>query len=343
MRFPWVNLSLLFLVVLQLVTGFAGLFGASSQYRAFFWAHAVGAYAIIAILSAKAIVVRDAVHRRPGVTADRVMAGVLAFLLIAVLATALVWITSGRRFILGLSLINVHAVLAVALLAMLVWHVLGRRWIVRVPAAADRRAFLRLSGALAAGFVLWQTERVVARLLDLPGSRRRFTGSYEVASLSPDFPSTSWLDDDPEPVDPSVWRLVVEGAVEHPLSLGYDEMERMASTSVAATIDCTGGWYSRQEWKGVALAHLLARAGLHDDARSVSVESVTGYGRRFSLDRAGDLILATRVAGQALGHGHGFPMRLVVPDRRGFEWVKWVTRVRVLESSPLLQPPLPLT
>jgi DMSO/TMAO reductase YedYZ molybdopterin-dependent catalytic subunit len=73
------------------------------------------------------------------------------------------------------------------------------------------------------------------------------------------------------------------------------------------------------------------------------VESVTGYTRRFSVDHARHLLLATRVAGGPLSHGHGFPVRLVVPDRRGFEWVKWVVRIRVLRGSYLLQPPLPLT
>ncbi len=342
-RFPWVNVSLLVLVGLQLVTGFAGLLGASDPHRVFFWAHAIGAYGIITILAAKAIVIRDAVRRRPGITADRIAAASLVFLLIAVLVSGLIWITYGRVFVLGFSLINVHAVMAVALLALLAWHVVGRRWIVRVPAAADRRAFLRLSGVLAAGAVLWQTERVAGLLLDLPGSRRRFTGSYEVASLSPHFPSTSWLNDDPQPIELPGWRLGVDGAVDDALSLSYEEIEQMPRASVTAIIDCTGGWYSRQAWDGIAFAELLARAGVRNDAKSISVESMTGYSRRFSLERADNLILATRVAGQPLSHGHGYPIRLVVPDRRGFEWVKWVTRVRVLESSHLFQPPLPLT
>ena len=54
-------------------------------------------------------------------------------------------------------------------------------------------------------------------------------------------------------------------------------------------------------------------------------------------------VLATQVAGAPLGHGHGFPARLVVPDRRGFDWVKWVVRVHVGRTSHLLQPPLPLS
>ena len=92
----------------------------------------------------------------------------------------------------------------------------------------------------------------------------------------------------------------------------------------------------------MSLGELLDEARVTGAARSVSVESVTGYDRRFSLGDAGSLVLATHVAGRPLTHGHGFPLRLVVPDQRGFDWVKWVVRVRVLDSSHLLQSPLPL-
>jgi DMSO/TMAO reductase YedYZ molybdopterin-dependent catalytic subunit len=41
-------------------------------------------------------------------------------------------------------------------------------------------------------------------------------------------------------------------------------------------------------------------------------------------------LLATAVAGEPLGIGNGAPVRLVVPDRRGLDWVKWVTEVEVV-------------
>ena len=44
---------------------------------------------------------------------------------------------------------------------------------------------------------------------------------------------------------------------------------------------------------------------------------------------AGDALLATHAGGDPLSHGHGRPLRLVAPDRRGFQWVKWVESVEV--------------
>jgi DMSO/TMAO reductase YedYZ molybdopterin-dependent catalytic subunit len=54
-------------------------------------------------------------------------------------------------------------------------------------------------------------------------------------------------------------------------------------------------------------------------------------------------MLATRVAGEQLSAGHGFPLRLVAPGRRGFWWVKWVERVQVDETPWWWQPPFPIS
>ena len=74
---------------------------------------------------------------------------------------------------------------------------------------------------------------------------------------------------------------------------------------------------------------------------SIVVRSVTGYWRRFPLAQAGQLLLATEVAGRPLSPGHGGPVRLVAPDRRGFWWVKWVESVEIDDLPPWWQPPLP--
>jgi DMSO/TMAO reductase YedYZ molybdopterin-dependent catalytic subunit len=60
------------------------------------------------------------------------------------------------------------------------------------------------------------------------------------------------------------------------------------------------------------------------------VTSVTGWGTALALEEAPRALLATGVAGQALPAGNGAPCRLVVPDRRGLDWVKWVSEIRVI-------------
>jgi DMSO/TMAO reductase YedYZ molybdopterin-dependent catalytic subunit len=63
--------------------------------------------------------------------------------------------------------------------------------------------------------------------------------------------------------------------------------------------------------------------------KRVVVRSVTGWGAVLGLQEAGATLLATKVAGVALPLENGAPCRLVVPERRGLDWVKWVAEVEV--------------
>ncbi len=105
-----------------------------------------------------------------------------------------------------------------------------------------------------------------------------------------------------------------------------------------ATLDCTSGWYSTNEWEGVRLDRLVPGGGTW---RSVEIRSSTGYHRRFPVADVSHLLLATRVDGRVLDRGHGYPLRLVAPGRRGFWWVKWVTTVEMGERPWWWQWPLP--
>ena len=77
---------------------------------------------------------------------------------------------------------------------------------------------------------------------------------------------------------------------------------------------------------------MLDHVVLDRDARYVSFVSVTSYRWSLPLEEARNALLATYSGEESLSHEHGFPLRLVAPDRRGFEWVKWITRVEVLTT-----------
>jgi DMSO/TMAO reductase YedYZ molybdopterin-dependent catalytic subunit len=184
---------------------------------------------------------------------------------------------------------------------------------------------------------LWPGQQLAQRLLNLPGAKQRFTGSREVGSFAGNaFPTSSWVADQPRPIDTQKWQLSLGGAVTTPRDFSYDELVA-AGDELEATLDCTGGFYSTQRWRGIRIGRLLDEASLPAEARYVSFVSVTSYRWSLPLDEARSALLATHAGEELLSHEPGFPLRLVAPGRRGFEWVKGVTRVEVLNAPDVDQ------
>ena len=121
--------------------------------------------------------------------------------------------------------------------------------------------------------------------------------------------------------------------------MSLDDLASMPASQLTAVIDCTGGWYSEQRWRGVRLSELVDSG----EARSIEVRSATGYARRFPVRDLDTLLLATHVGDEQLTAGHGFPARLVAPGRRGFWWVKWVVSIESSRTPWWLQLPFPAT
>ena len=218
-------------------------------------------------------------------------------------------------------------VLAAAVLAVLViWHIVSRTGRPRI-ADLDRRAVAGGGAALVAAAAVYGVQEVAV------GGNRRFTGSHEIASMSPlQMPTVTWLNDRAPDVDARRWELVVADEQVSIESL-WDR-----ARPVEADLDCTGGWWSRQRWDAVPLSELMGAI----DAPSLEVESLTGYSRLFPVRDVENLYLAVGYSGEPLRRGHGAPVRLVAPGRRGFWWVKWVSSVTPVNRRWWLQSPFPL-
>lgn len=342
MPFPWANTILLALLLAQLLTGFVGLISGAMDRSWALWLHGVGAYGIAVILFWKARVVLNSLEHRRRAAYARAVFLVMAGMLLLTLGTGLLWSFAGRRYVGGFSLITIHIVLAVAVGTLLVYHVATMRFVLRIPDAVGRRAFLRLGSVAVAGLILSQLAAGGMALLRLPGARRRFTGSYETGSLTGELPVVIWLSDLVPALSADTYRLTIEGLVDRPFTLTHAGLVRASRDRQTVILDCTGGWYSEQEWTGVRVGRLLERAGVQAGARSVLFQSATGYWRRYPVEEARNCLLAMAVGGSALDAGHGYPARLVAERRRGFEWVKWVVLIRADAEPPLAQPPLPL-
>lgn len=136
-------------------------------------------------------------------------------------------------------------------------------------------------------------------------------------------------------VDLDAYRLVVDGpGVTEPLELTYDELRAMPQHEAELPIACVEGWSTSQRWRGVRVRDLVAAAG-GQGGRPLTIVSIQDSDRLKASevndaqadDR--DLLLALEVNDEVLHPDHGFPARLIGPNRPGVMQTKWVGRIEV--------------
>ncbi|MFG2194858.1 molybdopterin-dependent oxidoreductase [Streptomyces sp. NPDC048639] len=129
------------------------------------------------------------------------------------------------------------------------------------------------------------------------------------------------------------WRLTVSGPLPYALTLG--ELRALEQTTVTLPLACVEGWSRSAEWTGVRVRDLLDRTGAPPTARIrvTSMERRGAYrvmemGRTYARDPL--TLLALRLGGEELSLDHGYPARIIAPNRPGVLQTKWVTRLEVL-------------
>lgn len=328
------NLALLALLLVAFATGWLAFAYATAPSRWSLVAHAVGGFAILALLPWKSMVSRRGLRRRRRGWWASVA---LAVLVLASIAGGLLHSTGLLRWWGPYTAMELHVGAAIAAVPFVAYHVLTRP--VR-PRRFDlsRRNLLRGGALVAAAGAGYAASELAVRVTGLPGAARRFTGSYEIGSFAPDLlPVSSWLFDAVPQLDVDSWRLRMvtpSGTREWT----YAELDAFGD-HVRAMLDCTGGFYSEQDWSGAFLSRLVPHDG---GATSVHVVSHTGYDRRFPVDAMPRLLVATRLGGDPLTPDHGAPVRIVAADQRGFWWVKWVALIELDGIPAWWQPPFPL-
>jgi len=130
------------------------------------------------------------------------------------------------------------------------------------------------------------------------------------------------------------YRLRVTGRVATPLVLSLDDLRATGLHDATLPIACVEGWSVSKRWRGVRIADLLTRAGAEDGTEVfvTGLEQGGLYGQSIlnpDQARARDTLLALEVDGEILALDHGFPLRLIAPDRPGVMQTKWVTGLDV--------------
>jgi DMSO/TMAO reductase YedYZ molybdopterin-dependent catalytic subunit len=134
-------------------------------------------------------------------------------------------------------------------------------------------------------------------------------------------------------VAPAKWRLVVDGACQTPLSLGYDDFMAMPQVEDTSDFHCVTTW-SRMDlrWKGVRFADLAAAAGVTEEATHVMCYGYDGYSTNLPLVEAmkPDVLLVHTVDGRPLPKEHGGPVRMITPQLYAWKGSKWINRVELM-------------
>ena len=166
-------------------------------------------------------------------------------------------------------------------------------------------------------------------------------------------------------IDRDAWWLHVEGEVEKPFAINYEELVELGSVTIPVTLECAGnnrnfletkvkgvqwglGAVGTAEWSGVPLSVLLDRAVVRPNAREVILEGADHgmlddpksppgeltFSRSVPLEKAKrDVLLAHRMNGADLPPEHGFPVRAIVPGWYAMASIKWLQRI-IVSSEP---------
>ena len=226
-----------------------------------------------------------------------------------------------------------------------------RRWLTGAVATA---ATALLSACGQAGTSLAEQARrmgegLTRRAQRLLIPRDALAPTYSRVEISPDFRANGSID--PAASDYVAlktngfadYRLIIDGLVERPLSLGLAELRARPAQSQITKHDCVEGWTSIAEWTGVRLETLLDEAGLKPEARYIVFHCFDALdqredGERYyeSIDlidaRHPQTILAYGMNGEVLPVPHGAPLRLRVERQIGYKHAKYIRRIEAVAS-----------
>ena len=126
------------------------------------------------------------------------------------------------------------------------------------------------------------------------------------------------------------WQLQVTG--QRPYALGLADLEPLATQQARLPIAAGQGWSAVADWRGLSLLALVQRAGGSAGSRVVVRSLAKGGITKAELtgSQLEQAILATHLNGERLGLDHGYPLRLVGPNRAELFDTKWIGTIEVL-------------
>jgi DMSO/TMAO reductase YedYZ molybdopterin-dependent catalytic subunit len=142
----------------------------------------------------------------------------------------------------------------------------------------------------------------------------------------------------PKYPDMAAWRLRVDGEVEHPLTLTYEELRALPGVDIRCDIHCVTTW-SRFDntFTGVRLRDLLDRAGARPSAHFAVFRCAQGFTTSVPIEvaREDDSAVVWAHDGVDLEPQHGWPLRALVPRRYFWKSAKWLEGIQLVDRDQL--------
>lgn len=132
------------------------------------------------------------------------------------------------------------------------------------------------------------------------------------------------------------WRLTLDGEVENPLVLRWDDFMALPQAEDVSDFHCVTTWSKLDvPWVGVRLVDLAALVMPKETATHVLCYGYDTYTTNLSLEEAlkGDVLLVHTAEGQPLAREHGGPVRMITPQLYAWKGSKWIKRIRFLRQN----------
>lgn len=183
---------------------------------------------------------------------------------------------------------------------------------------------------------------IIPRLFGERGKRRARALGIDPERLPPgQSPTLKWpvLSVGATPrVEKAQWILSVDGAVEEPYVLTFEQLLALPQTDWTGDIHCVTRWSKfGMQWRGVSVNALLERARPRPAATHLLAHAYGGYTTNLPLADVLEhpAFIAHEAEGAPLPADHGGPARLLVPHLYLWKSAKWVSRLEVLEGDRL--------
>ena len=143
-----------------------------------------------------------------------------------------------------------------------------------------------------------------------------------------------------EPFDPDIdraqWRLDLRGLVRTPRTFTFAELQAFPQVESERTLYCIsnpvgGPLAGNIIWTGFIVADLLREVGIQQGAQWIVWHSGDGYVESLLLGQAleEDVLMVHQANGEPLSRKHGYPLRVLIPDRLGMKQPKWISSIEL--------------